>query len=545
MIPQRFYSPTCGLQTAAAILLFLLASSCPNVALGRLSAPRRDQGSFIPLPSEGVAPEIFIVHGMSGALIAPGISEYETPLAIRFSNYYRVLAWNCIATYSDSYKDTITKEKPAVAVPVTEMHQTPIRAACAAQAFVTYTSLSMPQGMEGLTDFLNSIGISHETTMPESIAECPEGDVPCLQEIAASGSFSPTVMGHIVARMTYDYSLKDGFNQLGTDDGCTYNCRDYSDVTGYEPQSPACKKKKQGKKSMQRWVPMMEDDGKGFFYKQEHVTPHIGTTAKFRFTPENARKRVAPKPSYSKSLRKEAQAVVERMSTLDDTKKLEVEVFDDKGRVTESVVSSLAFAMVEQGYVESVLDPKPGIAITYERGIQFLMGLEAANLDSIIMAWKEKVAYDLIRPTTVIKNWGSEQITTWAGPGNDVQTFSAKNFEAYKRVMPHSEYVSGSACLFQYMEDFLTYFTTKTGIDPNFPIVFPPVPPGGSNVEPNSTPSSEIQLIYPNITAMAYAGSESRLNGGMHFGDSVPGAKKLCQNLGQKVAKRVLALTGE
>eukprot|EP00523_Entomoneis_sp_CCMP467_P000236 CAMPEP_0168757914 /NCGR_PEP_ID=MMETSP0724-20121128/21423_1 /TAXON_ID=265536 /ORGANISM="Amphiprora sp., Strain CCMP467" /LENGTH=340 /DNA_ID=CAMNT_0008806761 /DNA_START=55 /DNA_END=1078 /DNA_ORIENTATION=- len=340
--------------------------------------------------------------------------------------------------------------------------------------------------------------------MPESIAECPEGDVPCLQEIAASGSFSPTVMGHIVARMTYDYSLKDGFNQLGTDDGCTYNCRDYSDVTGYE------------KKSMQRWVPMMEDDGKGFFYKQEHVTPHIGTTAKFRFTPENARKRVAPKPSYSKSLRKEAQAVVERMSTLDDTKKLEVEVFDDKGRVTESVVSSLAFAMVEQGYVESVLDPKPGIAITYERGIQFLMGLEAA-----------------------------EQITTWAGPGNDVQTFSAKNFEAYKRVMPHSEYVSGSACLFQYMEDFLTYFTTKTGIDPNFPIVFPPVPPGGSNVEPNSTPSSEIQLIYPNITAMAYAGSESRLNGGMHFGDSVPGAKKLCQNLGQKVAKRVLALTGE
>eukprot|EP00523_Entomoneis_sp_CCMP467_P007781 CAMPEP_0168735780 /NCGR_PEP_ID=MMETSP0724-20121128/9516_1 /TAXON_ID=265536 /ORGANISM="Amphiprora sp., Strain CCMP467" /LENGTH=968 /DNA_ID=CAMNT_0008782947 /DNA_START=93 /DNA_END=3001 /DNA_ORIENTATION=- len=545
MIPQRFYSPTCGLQTAAAILLFLLASSCPNVALGRLSAPRRDQGSFIPLPSEGVAPEIFIVHGMSGALIAPGISEYETPLAIRFSNYYRVLAWNCIATYSDSYKDTITKEKPAVAVPVTEMHQTPIRAACAAQAFVTYTSLSMPQGMEGLTDFLNSIGISHETTMPESIAECPEGDVPCLQEIAASGSFSPTVMGHIVARMTYDYSLKDGFNQLGTDDGCTYNCRDYSDVTGYEPQSPACKKKKQGKKSMQRWVPMMEDDGKGFFYKQEHVTPHIGTTAKFRFTPENARKRVAPKPSYSKSLRKEAQAVVERMSTLDDTKKLEVEVFDDKGRVTESVVSSLAFAMVEQGYVESVLDPKPGIAITYERGIQFLMGLEAANLDSIIMAWKEKVAYDLIRPTTVIKNWGSEQITTWAGPGNDVQTFSAKNFEAYKRVMPHSEYVSGSACLFQYMEDFLTYFTTKTGIDPNFPIVFPPVPPGGSNVEPNSTPSSEIQLIYPNITAMAYAGSESRLNGGMHFGDSVPGAKKLCQNLGQKVAKRVLALTGD
>jgi hypothetical protein len=42
-------------------------------------------------------------------------------------------------------------------------------------------------------------------------------------------------MGQIVALLAYRYSLTDGYNQLGKDDGCVVNCRAYKDTTKYVP----------------------------------------------------------------------------------------------------------------------------------------------------------------------------------------------------------------------------------------------------------------------------------------------------------------------
>ena len=79
--------------------------------------------------------------------------------------------------------------------------------------------------------------------------------------------------------------------------------------------------------------------------------------------------------------------------------------------------------------------------------------------------WKEKVDYNLVRPTSVIKRFGKELITPWAPcPPVGVKTFPAENFEAYKRVMPHSEYVSVSACLFQSAEDYIKDYLTAMGL---------------------------------------------------------------------------------
>jgi hypothetical protein len=55
-------------------------------------------------------------------------------------------------------------------------------------------------------------------------------------------------------------------------------------------------------------------------------------------------------------------------------------------------------------------------------------------LDSIIIAWKEKASYDLVRPTSVVKELGDEEITTWA-LNSGITTFKARDFEAYMRVM--------------------------------------------------------------------------------------------------------------
>ena len=42
---------------------------------------------------------------------------------------------------------------------------------------------------------------------------------------------------------------------MGTDGGCTVNCRPYTDTTGYAPVD-----------RVGRWKPLMEENNKGFFY---------------------------------------------------------------------------------------------------------------------------------------------------------------------------------------------------------------------------------------------------------------------------------------
>jgi len=76
-----------------------------------------------------------------------------------------------------------------------------------------------------------------------------------------------------------------------------------------------------------------------------------------------------------------------------------------------------------------------------------------------------------------------------------VQTIPAKDFEAYKRVMPHSEYVSGSACLSQTQEELINGYFERIGLNStNYLIKLPAVGPGESIVEPGVVPSSPIHF---------------------------------------------------
>ena len=83
-----------------------------------------------------------------------------------------------------------------------------------------------------------------------------------------------------------------------------------------------------------------------------------------------------------------------------------------------------------------------------------------------INRWKEKVRHDLVRPTTVIQGTRPERmVRTWGGPHRSSQTMiKRKDVEPYKRVMPHSEYPSGSSCLCQGIADYANAFLAATGV---------------------------------------------------------------------------------
>ncbi len=98
--------------------------------------------------------------------------------------------------------------------------------------------------------------------------------------------------------------------------------------------------------------------------------------------------------------------------------------------------------------------------------------------------------------------------------------------------MPHSEYVSGSACLCQGLYEFTdSWLSSNLGIDNSIPIELN-FDKFSSRVEGGVVPAEDITVTYENMYAVRTACGDSRLMGGMHYTKSVPDAYELCQGVG-------------
>ena len=52
---------------------------------------------------------------------------------------------------------------------------------------------------------------------------------------------------------------------------------------------------------------------------------------------------------------------------------------------------------------------------SFEEELLFIYNIGVAEYDATLQAWREKVRHDLVRPTTVIKRWGSDVLNTFSG----------------------------------------------------------------------------------------------------------------------------------
>lgn len=116
--------------------------------------------------------------------------------------------------------------------------------------------------------------------------------------------------------------------------------------------------------------------------------------------------------------------------------------------------------------------------LSFQAHLGFIHGLSSAEYDALLSAWREKVHFDRVRPTTVIQNWGSDELDTYNGDPSSTSSdiIAARDFQAYIRVMPHSEYPSGSACLCTSYAEFADLFTKE-----NFGEVLSNIKIGGEN----------------------------------------------------------------
>ncbi|KAI0558788.1 PAP2/haloperoxidase-like protein [Gracilaria domingensis] len=210
---------------------------------------------------------------------------------------------------------------------------------------------------------------------------------------------TPVGMGNMMGYRAAEYFSRDGFNSLG-DMTRKLNKQRFSDPTGYEPANIAGTDPSELPKPL-RWQPLIqEDDGRGRFVSQVHITPHIGLTANpAALTREEVEARVHAgpyqNPDMENTLSEEDEATMRLL--LDDFFSVSRNLTQQQiisARFWDNKFSSLALVQVYTGLAWQLSDFEVA---------RVGLGDIIAQYDAIIVAWKEKRMHDLTRPTTMIR----------------------------------------------------------------------------------------------------------------------------------------------
>jgi hypothetical protein len=538
----------------AAMLVFMASS-----ILGGSLTLAYDIGCMYPEEM----PKPFSVQQQSSALFTqyPIKNKLETPIIVHQAHLYSHCETDCIAYHDDKSLSSITKERPPFSTPPKYFNSWS-RTLCMVQCqAMNYAASGLPD-QEHVTDALYAYWNFELLPRSQELVNCAH-EPSCLQAVVEDADYDPRIIGQVVHLDIFKSQQEDGWNSLGrqTYDAesdsiveCTTNCAAYSDTSGYFPRNhPGKKRSKKRSRSLQHqysaakdtdekkgkkksnsskqkydvkgknklWQPLLETNDYGNFLRQDHVVPHIGYTVKPKVLSEFKK---ADKPIYDYA--SEAELVVKRLRELvGDDKRIEILRFFDSKLYPR--------ALIQLSFIAQFAP----VGLSFEDFCMFLAGLDAAEHDSVLQVWREKVRFDRVRPTTVIQRWGDDEINTYNGipSSTDPEYIKARDFQSFIRVMPHSEYPSGSASICTAYAEFVDLFTQEFfGTD----LSLLPVGPDGANYGCDD-PTSAFKLgcgtpfHIHNMTELADICGQSRLWGGMHFTKSVEAGHDVATGIGK------------
>lgn len=171
---------------------------------------------------------------------------------------------------------------------------------------------------------------------------------------------------------------------------------------------------------------------------------------------------------------------------------------------------------------------------------RILFGESLAQFDAVLLAWKEKVRHDLVRPTTMIRKLlKGKTVQAYKGLGKGVGSVKAEEWEPVVPIQPHSEYPSASAAIctasMEHWRASLKEFVGN-GTIPAYDAVFPP------GIIPRSPIDIPIRYRFETPEIAAQSCGHSRLLGGVHFAPSVPAGFELAKGLGKRAFEQVSTL---
>jgi hypothetical protein len=463
------------------------------------------------------------------------LRSVETPIAIYIPLKTHSLEWMCTAIHSGNFLEPIEYAAPLYRSPKPEeFHNTYARIMCFLYANVfwypevysetVYNEHMMHMKTYGLYDNMVSDKVFQE--IYDCVSNGEEGCIDTLADQHYSMTKEPLDLfaftGAFAAAWIIRSMNNDGWNHNGrwtkTGDSCTHsvNCRPYEDYTGYVSVN--------GPHTLvneTRWMPLVESDGTGFFYTQEHVTPQLKEVDALVGT-EDQMNRNAERPNYDYMT--EMELTYERVAGVTDEQIALVSLLDDK--------LDLIMHMWD-----GINDNHP---LGFEESALFILGFTLAEHDATLNAWREKVRHDLIRPTSVSHYLVPEKNVTWF----DGTNISSSQWQPLIRVMPHSEFPSGSSAICRATADYAQLYVEKILKWENLVTTWAMEAGGAPSKFPviKGYPKMDHKVTFETLDELADMCSLSRLLGGMHFTASTQAGEDLVDGIGERAWETVLSL---
>lgn len=429
---------------------------------------------------------------------------FETPIALRLSQMLISVALSTLSVYdeialerfgrkdvSDEWRRCTTNNETATF----DLH----RRVALLYSLTEALRRMVPTVVPPSNDLLASFGLDASI--------CPDGP-------GCNTTETPWGLVKAIADDAFDIFSRDGWNEDGSLSR-QYNriaYEDFRDVP-YVPRNPP---------NPRRWARLLESDDRGFLFRQQHVTPHIGDTARsLHFSDSEICAKQAPNPRYR--YRREIRAMLRRTRDFNLTTRTETFYFDNK--------------LISLGPLQLQYMNRINLSIDTLAGMSIDAAFITAQSEAVTFVWKEKVRHDLVRPPTIVtEQLGSRRVRAYAGPGQGTQRIRANEWMPYIRTMPHAEYPSASACICQAFEES---FKDIFDVDDVVPTIGGPLTAmvaSGTNPNEDGT-EPDVTLSYTKISDIKNVCSQTRLSSGLHFTAAVTEGIKLCSGIAAVVAE--------
>ena len=490
-------------------------------------------------------PEPFEAHikiANSAALAGAVAQRVETPIVVAGALLASLCEVNCLATHDPAVLNALTLQRPLLVTPP-DHHNAESVVLCFAQCLANFVGDGRDEELPGLTQLYESWqlkGVSG-AVRPDLFQAVVAEDALGIFNILQQEDYHPFLIGQLVFIEIAGFAQTLGWNAAGdlvfdvetqTAVPCTSACMAYADISGYVPRNqPGRPITAENKYNVTDddlyWQPLLESDGRGYFSRQEHVVPHFGVTARPFANPTMRETRISEAPNYN--YRDEALQVVQELAATatDPVRQAQIKYYDDK-------------LWVRALYEHAALEQFPEHH-SLQNQILLSHAGAMAEYDALIVAWTEKRRHDLVRPTTVIQRWGSDELDVGGST-----TIQARDFQAFIRVMPHSEFPSASASICTAYQEVADAYTTQfyeggligemtvggaAGYGVNCQDEYVVGGPRLACDEPSFT--------VADMTDLKNQCGESRLWGGMHFTKAVPAAYELATGLADAAMERI------
>ena len=317
---------------------------------------------------------------------------------------------------------------------------------------------------------------------------------------------SPVGIGNVAGAAIVTGRSRDGMNQLGDEDGRTFNLTPYADYTGYRPLNTAYKLRRPS-----RWQPDLQVQGLGIYKIQQFVTPQYGLVEPYTYL--DPREFRVPPPINSnvrrfKRYKRQADEVLRASAELTEEQKLKAEFFDNK-------ISSLGLSAVFAATSRQL----PLLDFIH---LDFMVNMAA--FDAGIVIWQEKVRFDAVRPFSAIRYiYGDIPVKAWGGPFRGTVKIPANEWKSYLEEADHPEYPSATTCFCAAHSQAARLILGDDEL--GYPVAFSA---GTSRIEPGQVPAEDTTFVFDTWSEFDHDCGQSRVWAGVHFQAAVDESRALC-----------------